>query len=463
MGDAVEIAFRADLADLEAGAADAVALLGNTAAGMADAFAAGGGSREEDAARRIADEKIRIDEQASLKEIAIAEDRNNFLYAMGEESLDRWKAQAAEEENAKYAAELAWLDKKAAADRGDAAAEARDLDERALLYQDHVLALQKLDEQYAEKKRAIDEQELQEFLSADNAKLQDGIRALDAEYTEHKITADQRFALEQQLTQEIYGEELKRLDALLATLAQGTRAWQQAMDERQKIAQAFTKQSEANTNQLETEEAAKWTQLGNSIRSSFNSAIDGMLFEGKTFGQGMLTIAQGVVKAFLSMGETIAENWIETQISSVFATKAAQGTSALGQISDAAGVAGANAFAATSAIPIVGPELAPAAAASAVSETLSFSSLLALATGAWELKNDAIAQLHRGEMVVPENFASGLRAHGGDFGGGDVNMHYAPTINAREPATLSQRLARESSEMLCWLNGQSRNRRQHDL
>ncbi len=357
MSDSVEIAFRANLADLETGTADAVSLLRSAADEMADAFAAGGASRADDAARRIADAKIRIEEQASLKEIAIAEDRNNFLYEMGEELLDTWKAQALAEENAKYAAELAWLDRKAAADRGDATAEARDLEERAVLYQDHVLALQKIDEQYAEKKRAIDQQELQEFISADNARLQDAIRALDAEYKEHQVTAQQRYALEQQLTQEIYGEELKRLDALLATLTQGTKAWQQAMDERAKIEQAFTKQSEANTNQLEEEEAAKWTQLGNSIKSSFNSAPRRHAVRRQNLRAGDdPRLPEGVAEGVPRHGrEHRRELDRDADRRRSVETKATQGASALGQITDAAAVAGANAFASTAAIPVVGP------------------------------------------------------------------------------------------------------------
>ena len=453
----VEIAFRADLSELESGTSDAVALIRNAADQMADAFAPKGDGRATDDARHIADEKLQIEEQAALKSIAIETDHNDFLYAMGEESLDKWKQQADEEANAKYASELAFLDKRTAADRGDAAAEARDLEQRALLYQEHVLALQKIDEQYAERKRSLEREELQDALSADNAKLSDGLAKLDAEYRAHQISAGERYALEQQLTEQIYGEELKRLDALIATLSAGTKTYEDAIRQREKIEQEFERRSEANTNQLETEEAAKWTALGNSIRSSFNSALDGMLFQGKTFEQGMVTIAEGVIRAFLEMGEKIAEDWIEQQITSLFVTKSTQGASALGQVSDAAAVAGANTFASTSAIPIIGPELAPAAAAAAVSETMSFAGLIALAAGAWDLRSDMVAQLHRGEMVVPENFASGLRAAGGSFGAGDVNMNYSPTINAREPASLEQMLVTESSAMLSWLNRQMRN------
>ena len=131
MTDAVEIQFRADLADLEAGTEEAVALLGKAADDMARAF-----------------------EQASLKEIAIASDRNDALYRLGAESLEQWKAQAVTEAEAKYAAELQFLDRKAAADKGDAAAETRDLEQRRIAYEEHVLALQKIDERTAGEKRA---------------------------------------------------------------------------------------------------------------------------------------------------------------------------------------------------------------------------------------------------------------------------------------------------------------------
>src|SRR4029077_13092972 len=124
--------------------------------------------------------------------------------------------------------------------------------------------------------------------------------------------------------------------------------------QRAKIEQEFARQSEANTNRLELVEAQKWTELGNSIKSSFNAALDGAIFQGRSFGQFMLQVAQGVAKAFLQMGETILENWIETEIANVATTKATQGASALGQISDAAGVAGANAFADCCALQSVG-------------------------------------------------------------------------------------------------------------
>lgn len=419
MSDAVEITFRADLAELESGTEEAAALI-----------------------ERVTGEMLRIFEQASLKEIAIAEDRNNFLYRMGEESLEQWKANATAEENAKYEAEVAWLDKKSAADKDDAAAEARDLAERQLLHQEHALALQKIDEQYAEKKRAIDQEELSEFVSAENARLQDGLKTISEEYTQHQISAQERYTLEQQLTAETYGEELKRLDALIATLTSGTKAYEDAIKQREKIEQEFAKQSESNTNQLTTEEMQKWNTLSSSIRSSFNSALNGMILGTQSWRAALGKIIDGVANAFLEMGEKMLEDWIETEIMKQVVTRSTDGATAVGEISAAAGVAGANAYAAYAAF----PPLAAAMAAEAVATTMSFTSLVSLDAGAWNLRDDTVAQLHKGEMVVPENFASGMRS-GRGIGGGDTHhWNYSPTVLGEKPFDLMDELSNRAGE-----------------
>ncbi len=471
MSDSLSIKIGADIADLQDGlerAKDAILELANAFQGLqdfssrADVSNAAGVQEETshaaEAARRLADEIAQSDEQLALKQIAAAQQANNFELQMGEESLAQWKQKAQEEADAKLNAELAFLNRKLAADQGNALAFQKDLDQIAAAYQEHDNLLAQIDQQYAQKKRQQDQTGLQDFIKTKEDEVTRSIAAEDAKAKAHQISQLQAHDADIAELSSVEAAVLAEFDAVNAGLQKGTEAYDKAMKDRAALVDWFTQRAGQANNQLVEQEQQKWTTLGNSIKSGFNAAIDGMLFEGRSFGQGMLTIAQGVIKAFLTMGENIAENWIETQLTAMFTTKATQGTAALGQISDAAGVAGANAFAATAAIPVIGPALAPAAGAAAASEALSFSSLLSLAVGAWELKNDTLAQLHRGEMVVPQNFAEGMRGGRGIGGGsGDINMHYGPTINAREPATLSQMLTRESSEMLGWLNRQFRN------
>jgi hypothetical protein len=86
---------------------------------------------------------------------------------------------------------------------------------------------------------------------------------------------------------------------------------------------------------------------------------------------------------------------------------------------------------------IMGPAAAgPAAAAEA--EVMSMTGLVALDVGAWTIPRDLTAQLHAGEMVVPANFATGLRATGrlpeaGASGGHMFNI----TVNASHDGKMS--------------------------
>jgi len=56
-------------------------------------------------------------------------------------------------------------------------------------------------------------------------------------------------------------------------------------------------------------------------RSSFNSAIDGLLFEGNTLKQFMANVAKGIAQSFLAIGEKIVEDWIEQQIRILVTTR----------------------------------------------------------------------------------------------------------------------------------------------
>jgi hypothetical protein len=453
--DAVEAA-KAQLGALEQFATEAMS---NAARAPEQHGSRQGSDQRVEQARREADELARIHEQSELKWIDAERQANNFALAQGQESLDQWKAQAVELENARDQAARDALKSREAADAGNASARAKDFAQEESLDQEHTIRLSAIEQQYQTKKRQLQEDSFQLFLKQENDALAETTAKLEAEYKAHEISAQERRDAEVGLTQAIEQEVLKRYNAEHAGLVAGNKAFADAEKERQQLLDSFNHHVQTADAQLASEETQKWLQLGNSIKSSFNSALDGLIFQGKSFQQFMLQVAEGILKAFLGMGENMLENWIETQIAQEFATKTTQTATAVGQITDNAAVAAAGAYAATAAIPVVGPELAPAAAASAFGGAMSWAgSLVSFDVGAWEVSRDMVANIHQGEMVVPRDFASGLRSHGGGLGaGGDVNMHYAPTIHAREPSTLAEMLTRESSEMLSWLNRQFRN------
>jgi hypothetical protein len=85
--------------------------------------------------------------------------------------------------------------------------------------------------------------------------------------------------------------------------------------------------------------------------------------------------------------------------------------SALKQIAHKAAVAAAGAYAAIASIPIVGPFLAPAAAAAALFGVMKLAQSVFSAEGGWgEVPADGMqTTLHKKEMVLPAQFADPLR------------------------------------------------------
>jgi len=113
-------------------------------------------------------------------------------------------------------------------------------------------------------------------------------------------------------------------------------------------------------------------------------------------------------------------------------SKAISATTARTDITNAAAQAGAKAYQAVVGIPIIGPILAPAAAAVAFAGVEAFGGDVASASGGWERvpADDAPALLHRNEMVLPANLAERVRGmtEGGGQGGSQVvhqhNYHF---------------------------------------
>lgn len=168
---------------------------------------------------------------------------------------------------------------------------------------------------------------------------------------------------------------------------------------------------------------------------AMGQGIKGMITGTMTFGQAMAKIGESILDVFISVGERMVENWIVNLI----VGQTQQAVTGVAQVTSNAAVAASGAYAATAMIPIVGPELAPAAAITAFGGAMAYAPL-ASAYGGWgEVPYDgAMTQLHKQEMVLPANLANPLRSMlsaGNDnkagVGGGDMHLHstYAPTVN----------------------------------
>lgn len=408
-------------------------------------------------AEQMAMERIQAAEKMQLALIALQEQTDAHLLAMGQEGLALRVAQETNAENSAYAVKAEALDKELALQHKKPAERQKILDQIVALEQEHQGKLTKIEEDAQSSYRTLASKQLADSIRDDNERLKSETESLKQQYEAGKIGAMQFADMQRELTKSIKEQELARLDADLETLDKTSQAWEAAYRQREKVARDFN--TELAKIQLEqTKNVEKDVgQWAGPMAKAFESSLNDMLLHGKTFADSMKALGQGILSTFVSVFEQIAERFLVLQITNALVARTTQAASAAAQIQDSAAVAGAAAFASTAAIPIVGLAAAPGAAAAAVGATMSFDSLLAFAGGGM-VPDTGLAMLHKQEMVLPANIAQAVVAGAGAGGGGrgDVNLHYSPSFQSGQEG-LGAMLQRDSGAMRSWLVQQARN------
>lgn len=403
--------------------------------------------------RKMADERLRTEEKMQLARVKAEGDADRSMVALGQMTVDEFQAAEVDLANRRYQIQLEFLQKKAAADAGNKLAHQKDLDDIQILEQTHESELARIAQTGAEKRMQLHKQETSQFIEDQNDVLRNGMDDLEEEFKAYQITEDEKFASERQLTQQVYGEELARLDADLATLKAGTEAWNEAYRQRQKIAQDFNNAMRKVNSDAAAADRKNWVDLTNSIRSSFNNSLNGMILGTQTWQQALGSLINNVATAFLNMGEKILEDWLMVQAQKLVMTETTEAATKATTVSANAAKAASGAYSALAGIPYVGPIIAPIGAAVAYAGTMAFAEKGAL------LDRDRLVFAHKDEQILPANLSRGIQdiIANGKAGGGDVNLNYSPTVNAPQHKSLGQLLGDESSTMLSWINARVRD------
>ena len=216
-------------------------------------------------------------------------------------------------------------------------------------------------------------------------------------------------------------------------------------------------------------ELADFNSMQSHIVSLADSGIKSLMNGTLTWKNAYRGILNEMTGAFQDYAKKKLESWITTEKLQSAATaaenairkgliatgliedKAITTTAAEGEITSAAAVAGANAFAATAAIPIVGPELAPEAAAAASSAVMDFSTMAGMATGNWNIPSDGITKVHKGETVLNATDAENFRQAKLGSGGGDVHLH----VNAVDAHSVKRLFNDNASTLISVMKRQS--------
>jgi hypothetical protein len=293
---------------------------------------------------------------------------------------------------------------------------------------------------------------------------------LQAQVDLERMFGSQRVVAVAQVTDQIYQKDVALLEKERALYPQRTLEWAKIN------AQIIALQQKHQTEMLQLhyqEVAALKAQIdvaADSIRNAWDSQLQGLLSKTTTWGQAMRSIFAAVAMDAIKWAEKKAIGWVTGQIAETAATTSgaaartaaevtgqaaqtaaavtgstARSAAAVGEASASIGakfttmiasiIASAQeTFAGVFAFlsPVMGPAAAGPAAASEAAVAAQ-AVLPGFASGAWELPSDMIAQVHKGEMIVPASAADAIRSGGG---GGTSVVIYA--MDARSVAAWAQ-------------------------
>jgi hypothetical protein len=194
--------------------------------------------------------------------------------------------------------------------------------------------------------------------------------------------------------------------------------------------EALERAHQTKLTQIDQQAMLQRTQLErtaiNSTAQLWSQNIAKMITLQQGFGATIKSLYDGMVNVISTALASIIEKWIEQQLAAFLLKRTAQTADGIASVTSNAGIAGAAAFASTAAIPIIGPELAPAAAAAAVAGAMSFAPMASAAGGFWQVPGDQIAAIHTDEMVLPAWAANPLRSL---ISGGAANNNQPAAAN----------------------------------
>jgi hypothetical protein len=222
---------------------------------------------------------------------------------------------------------------------------------------------------------------IQQMIAAED-QLQQKLIVTGAAQDDPKIEESQRRQLA------LIGEMNKAWDTYATTVHRVTEAWK-----------------------LEVAQAVK------GVGSEFASGVVSWMNHQETFGRAMQ-------KVWTQFADTVVSSLIKAGIQMVI-NAALQKSLTDGTKLSAAGQAAANTWASVSAIPIVGPFLAPEAAAAAFAGVMAFEK-----GGMVPGYGPTPAIVHGGEMILNQEQQRALGNGNSSSGGGGHTFHFSPTIHA---------------------------------
>jgi chromosome segregation ATPase len=214
-----------------------------------------------------------------------------------------------------------------------------------------------------------------------------------------------------------FAHEKKQLEIERDRYQQGTKDYEKYQAELIKLTDKHDAEIEKLEQKSYQRRRQQFDQYFKQVSSSFNTALNGWMQGTETASQAFGKMFQDILSQLINFVEQWIEKKIEMWLMDKFISEGSQSAASAEEIESNAAVAYSGAYAATAAIPLVGPELAPEAAWMAYMDVMSMMPAgfalggIVPATG--------LALVHEGERVLPASM-SGT----GNFGLSNVHVHF---------------------------------------
>ncbi len=251
---------------------------------------------------------------------------------------------------------------------------------------------------------------------------------------------------------------LRHLQFIQSTLQQSTSAYEAAQRHIDGLAsQSSSRRIEierAGSNQICNDYKRSFQQIG----SGFSSAIMGMITGHMRLRDAAQNVLTHLIQIFVQTRTRMVADWLAGVAQQTAGTQAGEGaktTAVLAGVSARTSAESAGAHASMAAVipgmlrsiaasaaetfagifgflsPVMGPAAAGPAAAGEAAVLSAGAGLASFATGVWELPRDMIAQIHKGEMIVPAGPAAALRTMLGSSDGPAraLQVHHSTHFN----------------------------------
>jgi hypothetical protein len=243
-----------------------------------------------------------------------------------------------------------------------------------------------------------------------------------------QISAEKQIKISIDLENQRYKIEQDTLDEIAALWKQYPLKWEQIQTQIQKSTEAHNKTIQKEDDSLVKETQKKWQGLLSPITRAISQSVTGMIQGTQTLVGAIQNLLQSILASFVDMLAQMLEKWIVNQITMAIIGKTTQSAAAVASIGTSAAQGAAGAAASQASIPIIGPELAIAAAAEMDAFIMAFAAQATAARG-FDVPSgvNPITQLHAEEMVLPASLANAVRGmasgQGRSGAGGTINIY----------------------------------------